>query len=176
MERSNEKALQILNEQYKSFIDLQDNWSFFSGLAEYVKTAESLAPSKALIKAMEKQRELATSVLDRLNTKSFQELTQSAQKMAEIAQKLTIQYEPAIKAITEMQDHLAGKILSSNPLAGLDNSIFEVAKTLRQSGFAEAIQQFENNQKRIQNVFGNYTFSPTLELVEEETKKIERKK
>ena len=188
-ERSNEKALAILGQQFTSFINLQDNWDFFRGLAEYIKTIQDLAQTKPIIGALEKQRQLARQVYEQMNTEAMKELTKSANKLVPIAQNLLKNYEPLIKqtneiaqkfapiakAVKEVQDRMAGLIHSSDPLYGFESDLFDVARFVRASGNEEAVKVFENNKKRNHNIYGNYTFSPVYEKIDDEKRKLERK-
>ena len=189
MERSNEKALKIVEQQYASFINLQDNWSFFRGLAEYIKTVQEMTQTKPFIEALETQRKVARQVYETMNSKAMKELTQSASKLIPIAEKILKQYgpiikqtqeiaekyQPVIKAVKEVQDRLQGRILSSNPLYAFDSDLFDVARHLKASGHEEEIKDFVNNKKRTHNIYGNFTFSPTYEAIDEEEMKLERK-
>jgi len=187
--RSNEKALAILGQQYMSFINLQDNWDFFRGLAEYTKTVQELAQTKPFVEALEKQRQLARQVYEQMNTEAMKELTKSANKLVPIAQNILKKYEPLIrqaeevaqkyapiaKAVKEVQDRMAGLIHSSDPLYGFESDLFDVARFVRASGNEEAVKVFENNKKRNHNIYGNYTFSPVYEKIDDEKRKLERK-
>lgn len=174
MTESNEKALAILGQQYSNFINLSEHWDFFRGLANYAKTVETLAPTKQIVEALEKQQEVSRKLYDQMNSRAFKELGQTAAKMMEIAQKVAKDYEPVMRAVKELQDHLNGKILSSNRLYGIENSIFDVARSLKENGFADAIKTYEDNQRRMKNIYGNYTFSASYEKLPEIRKKFER--
>jgi DNA-binding HxlR family transcriptional regulator len=104
MERSNEKALKIVEQQYASFINLQDNWSFFRGLAEYIKTVQEMTQTKPFIEALETQRKVARQVYETMNSKAMKELTQSANKLIPVAEKILKQYEPIIKQTKEIAE------------------------------------------------------------------------
>ncbi|MEN9582942.1 MAG: hypothetical protein RL641_896 [Candidatus Parcubacteria bacterium] len=207
MENSNEKALKIIEQQYKSFIDQQDKWGFFHGLAEYIKTVQELTETKPFITALEKQRQTASKVYELMNSQAMTELRKSAERVTEIAQKIIDKYKPALEkaqkaaekmaekakpaikavevyqndydriasALKEVHDQLNGHILSSNPLYALDSDLFGVARQIRASGHEAAIKEFEDDGKKVTNIYGNYTFSPTYEKIDEEKRKLERK-
>lgn len=189
MERSDEKALRIVEQQYNSFINLQDSWDFFRGLAEYTRTVREMTQTKPFIRALETQREMARKTYELMNSKAMKELTQSANKLIPIAEKVIKQYEPIIKqtqeiaekyqpvirAVQEVHDRMAGRILSSNPLYAFDSDLFDVARHLKASGHEEAVEPFVDNKKKNHNIYGNFTFSPTYEVIDEEERKLERK-
>lgn len=189
MERSNEKALKIVEQQYASFINEQDAWGFFRGLAEYTKTLQEMVQTKPFVQALEAQHKLAHKTYEIMSTKAMQELTQSANKLLPIAQKVIEQYEPIIKqtqemaqkyqplinAVQEVQDRMAGRILSSNPLYSFDSDLFDVARFMKASGHEDEIKDFVDNNKKRDNIFGNFTFSPTCEVITEEEQRVERK-
>src|SRR3989338_5081272 len=181
-EKSNEKALKIIEQQFSSFINLQDGWDFFRGLAEYTKTIQEMTQTRPIIDALERQREMARRTYEMMSTEAMKELTKSANRVTSIAQNVLKQYEPlikqtqdivekyqpVIKAVQEVQDYLNEKIVSSEPLQGLNNSIFDVVRHVRASGNAEAVKEFEDNNRKTKNIYGNYTFSPTYEKVSRE--------
>lgn len=207
MENSNEKALKIIEQQYKSFIEQQDKWGFFHGLAEYIKTVQELTETKPIVASLEKQQQIASKAYELMNSQAMTELRKSAERVTEIAQKLIDKYKPALEkaqkaaeeiaekakpaikaievyqndydriasALKEVHDQLNGHILSSNPLGALDNDLFGVARQIRASGHEGAIKEFEDDGKKITNIYGNYTFSPTYEKIDEEKRKLERK-
>lgn len=184
-----ERALKVIEQQYASFINQQNSWDFFRGLAEYTRTLQETVQTKPFIDALERQRELARKTYELMNSEAMKELTKSAKRLTTIAEGVVKQYEPmfkqvqevaekyqpVIRAVQEVHDRMAGRILSSNPLSGFDNDLFDVARFVRASGNEEAVKEFENNKKRTQNIYGNYTFSPTYENIGEEERKIERK-
>lgn len=189
VKETNEKALKIVEQQYNSFIDLPNNWEFFRGLAEYTKTIQDMTQTRPFIDALEAQRKIERTAYELMNNKAMQELMQSAQKMTSIAQNVLKPYEPlikqsqeifekfqpVIKAVQEVQDRMNGSLLSSNPLYGLDSDLFDVARFVKASGHEEAVKEFEDNEKPRDNIYGNYTFSPTYEKIYEEEQKLQRK-
>lgn len=170
-----EVALKIVEQQYKNFIDQQDKWGFFRGLAEYTKTLQELVPTKSIVEALEQQREIQRKVYEQLNTQSFQELTKSAEKITKIAEEYAKQYEPIARAVKEVEDRMKGLISSSNPLYAFESDLFDVARFVRESGHQEAIKEFEDQNKKIKNIYGDYTFSKTYDAVFEEETKLKRK-
>lgn len=171
---NNEKALKIIEQQYAAFINLNEKWDFFRGLAEYAKTLEALAPTKPIIDALEKQRQSAQALYGTMNTEALNELTKSAEEITKISEKFAKQYEPVVNAAKQLHDHLNLRILNSDRLSGLNESIFEVARRLRESGLADAIKKYEDGQRKIKNIYGDYTFSPTYEKLGDEKRKVER--
>lgn len=189
MENPNEKALKIIERQYASFIDLSDGWGFFRGLAEYTKAIQSITVCEPFIEALEKQREAAQKTYELMNTDAMRELTRSAERLTAIADAITKQYEPVfalaqemtdkyqpiIDAVTDIRERMSGSIFSSNPVGGFEADLFDVAKQIRASGHADAIKEFENDERRVKNIYGNYTFSRTYEYLEEEKDRLERR-
>ncbi|MDA1169325.1 MAG: hypothetical protein O3A36_03235 [bacterium] len=189
MENRNERALKIIEQQYASFINLTDKWDFFRGLAQYTKTVQEMTQTRPFIETLERQRALTHKVYEQMNSQAFQELTKSAQRMTEIAQKvmkdcapaiksaqlIAEKYQPIMRAMQELQDQMNGRILSSSPLYALDSDLFDVARRLKASGHEEEIKEFENNKKRNHNPQGNFTFSPVYEKLSDEETKVQRK-
>ena len=87
-EASNEKALKILEQQYSSFINQQNNWNFFLGLAEYVKTAQELAQTRSIIEFLEVQRNTSRKLYEQMNVRALKELTTSAGEIGKIVQSV----------------------------------------------------------------------------------------
>jgi len=202
MEKSNDKALKIIERQYDSFINLSDQWDFFRGLADYVKTVQEMTLTKPYIEALETQRTIARQAFEMMNTEAMRELKKSAQKMQEVADEVAKhyapmlkvveearkqaepmlkaveearkQYEPIAHAVKEVQDQLNGKMWCSNPIFHLDKSLFDIARHVKSAGFADKIKEFEDPNKKTKNIYGDYTFSPTAEKISEEEKRLER--
>lgn len=202
-----EKTLKIIEKQYTSFIDQQNNWDFFRGLAEYIKTLQETMQTKPILEAFEKQREMARKTYEMMNTDAMKELRKSAERMTKIAQevveknrpmlenaqkiakevaeqrtlalseieKYQNQYDHIANAVKEVQDHLNGRILSSRPLDALSNGLFDVARQVKASGNEEVIKEFEDENRKIKNIYGNYTFSPIYEKISDEEVRVERK-
>jgi len=173
--KSNDKALIILEQQYNSFINLQNNWDFFRGLAEYTKTLQETAQIKSVIETLEKQREVAQAIYEQVDRTAFRELSESAEQMSKTAHNIANQYKPIMQAVKEMRGYLNEMTFGSNLLDRLNSSIFTVARLLRENGFADDIKRFEDEQKRVKNIYGNYTFSPAYEVLYEEVEKLEQK-
>lgn len=169
------KALTLLGQQYNGFIGLQDHWDFFRGLADYTKTLQEMDATHSIIKEMERQQKASRKAIEQLGASAFKELSESAEQIKEFVRQTTKQYEPVKKALKEMQGYLDKTTSSSNPLWGLNNSIFETVKILKAIGLEDSVKQFEDNKKKIKNIFGNYTFSPTYEKLDEEEERLERK-
>ena len=202
MEKSNEKALKIIERQYDSFINVPDQWDFFRGLADYVKTVQEMTLTKPYIEALETQRAIARQSFELMNTGAMQELKKSAEKMQEVAQEVAKHYEPMLKiaeearkqaepmfkaieearkqyepianAVKEVQDQLTGKMWCSNPIFHLDRSLFDIARHVKSAGFADKIKEFEDPNKKTKNIYGDYTFSPTAERISDEERRLER--
>jgi len=81
LKSNNEKALKVLEQQFNSFINQQNHWDFFLGLAEYIKTIEDLNPIKQLIDELERQAKIIRNPLELMNEKAFKELNQVAKEM-----------------------------------------------------------------------------------------------
>lgn len=189
MERSNEKALKIIEQQYASFIDQQDAWHFFRGLAEYTRTLQQMTQTKPFIQALEAQHKLAHQTYEIMSSNAMQELTNAANKLIPIAEKVIKQYEPIIQqteeiarkyqplinAVQEVHSRLAGRILSSTPIYSFDSDLFDVARFMKAAGHEEEIKEFVDNNKKRDNIYGNFTFSPTAEVINEEERRVERR-
>src|SRR3989344_25165 len=176
-EKDSEKALKILGQQYENFINLQDSWDFFRGLAEYIKTVQELTETKPIVEALEKQKELARMVYEQMNASAFKEFTKSAEQLTKIAEKFAIPREPVhiARSIKEVQDYLNGSIWSSDALSGINHVLFDIARQMKMLGLSDKIKQFVDDQRRVQNIYGNYVFSPTYETLYLEKEKLERK-
>ncbi len=170
-----EKVLKILEQQYQSFINQQDNWDFFRGLAEYTKIIQNIPETKAFIETLEEQRKLAYNSYEMMNSQAMKEFTKSAQRLIVITKEITKQYEPIGKIMQEIQDRIDGRILSSKPLTSFYRELSDVVRIIQSSGYEKVIKEFENNKKETKNIYGNYIFSPTYEKIDKEEQKLKRK-
>lgn len=173
---SSEKSLKILDQQYKSFVELQEPWGFFQGLADYVKTIEDMIPTKGIVEALENQRQIAEQAYKAIDAKALKELQDAAEEITKTIQACSIQSEPITQAIKSIQDQLSGLTWSTDPLHYLDTRLFEVALGLKEIGHPEIVRSFEDEKKEIKNIYGNYTFSEAYNKVSEEKSKLEKRK
>lgn len=189
MPEGNDKVRLVLDQQFNSFINLNDKWPFFLGLAEYVKTVESFMQTKQMVQALERQREIALKAHELLNSRAMQEMTAAAERMLKItanfskmylpaieaAQRMAEQYQPILNAAADLQMRLNGQIHSSNTLSGFDHNLFDVARHIKAAGHPELVAEFEDPEKPGKNIYGDYVFSPTYPKVVEEEEKFERR-
>ena len=152
-----------------------DHWEVFRSVAEYAKTLEALMPTKSIVAALEAQRAAEREVFDQLNTQAFQELTKSMAIVSEVAQEIANQNKAVFDALKHMDDIAHGIIFSSHPLLTIDRSLLDVAVLMKNTGHGEALKEFENPNKKIKNIRGDYTFSPTLEKLDKEEERLNRK-
>jgi hypothetical protein len=169
-------AIKIVDQQYHSFVDLQEPWSFFHGLADYVKTIEDMVPTKGIIEVLEGQRQIAEQAYKAIDAKAFKELQVAAEEITKTIQASSIQFEPIAQAIKSIQDQLSGATWSTDPLHYLDMKLFEIARGLKEIGYPEIVRPFENENKKVKNIYGNYTFSEAYYKVSEEKSKLEKRK
>ena len=176
MEKSNEKALKIVEQQYKSFADTV-NWDFFRGLAQYIKTVQEMTPTKAIVEALEKQRELAIQPYMTLSTTSWEEFTKAGEEVIKMVKSINEQQE---KYKIEMDDtmlqisqQMAGLLSTKDPLHFFNNNLLDVATKIKALGFGDTIKKFEDATKT--NAYANYTFSPTYEKADYEKRTLERR-
>lgn len=174
MEKESEKAktLALLGHQYKGFINSQDNWEFFRGLADYTKTLQEMSATKPLIEIMESQREASQKLIEQMGRVATKELATTVQKMQEITSNLSTDHKPLIKLFEATNKQLAQSANSLRPLHEVNNGLVEVVQKLNHNGFSDAIKQF---QEARENATGEYVFSPTYEKLIHEKEKIERR-
>jgi hypothetical protein len=63
---------------------------------------------------------------------------------------------------------------TSNPVHHLDSSLFTAARYIKAAGFEEKIKEFEDPERKRQNIYGNYTFSQASEKLSDEEKRFKR--
>ena len=171
-----EKALKIVEQQYKGFAD-SINWDFFRGLAQYTKTVQEMMPTKAIVDALEKQRELAIKPYMTLSKTSWEEFTKSAEEVRKIVKSINEQqkkYKIELpETMLEIEQQLTGQLLTDDPLKFFNDNLLEVATRIKALGFADTIKKFEDAKKT--NIYANYTFSPTYEKADYEKMVLERR-
>ena len=170
-----EKALKIVEQQYKGFAD-SINWDFFRGLAQYTKTVKEMMPTKAIVEELEKQRELAIKPYMTLSKTSWEEFVKAGEEVIKIVKSINEQQEKynilLPETMSEIQLQLTGNLFTDDPLKLFNNNLLEVATRIKALGFADTIKKFEDATKT--NVYANYTFSPTYEKAEYEKMALER--
>jgi hypothetical protein len=170
--KDKEKALKILEEHYKTIKDQQSSWDFFLNTAEYVKFIKQNKQFSESLKNLGEQQRKAYEAFNRVDNKAIKELENASKTITDSIKKLNINLSPLNNTMKELQQYNAGGILSSIPkVHALDNYLFDIARHLKESGFNDVIKRFEDENKKIKNIYGNFTFSQTLPLrdrVEEE--------
>ena len=172
-EKSNEKALKIIEQQYNGFIDA-DGWDFFRGLADYVKSIQEMASTRELVDALTEQQKAAEAIYEQVNAKALEELEINARTIIQAVEDATIQTESVMNALKPITDALNNLTLSMDPLHWLDTKLFELARGLKDVGHPEIVRPFEDPNKKVKNIYGNYTFSKTYDKVAIEKYKLER--
>ena len=171
-----EKALKIVEQQYTAFANTLNDWDFFRGLAQYTKTVQEMMPTKAIVEALEKQRELAIKPYMTLSKTSWEEFKKAGEEVIKIVKSINEQQEKynilLPETMTEIHLQLTGNIFTDDPLKLFNNNLLEVATRVKALGFGDTIKKFEDATRT--RVYANYTFSPTYEKAEYEKMTLER--
>ncbi len=175
---SRENALKILEEYYKVAKEQMSAWDFFLNTAEYVRFVQNNSQLTEAVKKLEERHKQAYEAFQKIDNRAIRELENATKTITETIKRANINLEPVNNVLRELQAYNAGGILRSmSKVHKLDEYLFNIARTLKASGFENAIQQFIDNQKKAQNIYGNFIFSPTLPLRDdaEEELKIKQK-
>jgi hypothetical protein len=172
-EKSNEKALKIIERQYNSLIDA-NGWDFFRGLADFAKIIQEMDQTRELVEALMKEQKAAEAVYEEIYTKALTELEDNARAVIQAVQDSAIEAESVMNALKPVQDALDGLTWSTDQLHWLDSKLFELARGLKDVGHPEIVKPFEDPNKKVKNIYGNYTFSKTYDKVAIEKYKLEK--
>lgn len=172
-----ENALKILEEHYKVAKEQKDAWDFFLNTAEYVRFVQSNSQLAEAVKKLEEQQKQAYEIFHKIDFKAIEELQNNAKAITEIVKRQNISLDPVNNFIKELQAFDEGHILSSIPRAHqLDEYLFGIARALKANGFENIVQQFVDTQKKVKNMYGNFTFSPTLPLRDDAEQELQIKR
>ena len=175
--RNNENTLKLLEEYYKSAKEQKDAWDFFLNTAEYVRFVQQNSNFAEAIRQLEEQQKRAYEIFHKIDNRAIKELENATKTITETIKRLNINLEPVNNVIKELEGYYAGLILSSVSKAHkLDTYLFDIARHLKASGFENIIQQFVDEQKKIKNIYGNFTFSQTLPLRDEAERELGMKR
>jgi len=165
MKHSKANTLKILEEYYKVAREQKDAWDFFLNTAEYVRFVQGNSQLSEAVKQLEEQQKQAYEVFRKIDNKAIKELENVAKTVTETIKRLKINLEPVNNVLKELKQYNAGSILSSMSKAHkLDYYLFDIARNLKAGGFLNAVKQFIDEEKKVKNIYGNFTFSQTLPL------------
>lgn len=172
-----ENALKILEMHYKTLKEQKDAWNFFLSTAEYIKFIQQDNNFTESIRKLGEQQKRAYEEFNQIDQKAIEELKNAEETIIEDIKRLNINLEPVNNAIRELQAYNAGGIISSvSKVHKLDEYLFNIARFLKENGFENIVQSFIDEQKKIKNIYGNFTFSKTLPLRDNAEKELDIKR
>jgi hypothetical protein len=162
---------------YSSFANSQSDWHFFLGIADYVKYAVEHETTNELLKKIIKKRQQDFEEVIQLEEKAIKELNQSKEKILKIVKKHKLSNDVLDRKIEELKRYEEGEIESSRSRSdALKDYLFDISKNISESGHVELLQEFIDNNRQPQNIYGNFVFSKTIPKLYEEKEKLEQKK
>lgn len=167
----------LLKNYHDSFINQTNSWNFFIGLADYTKfVAEDETCSHIISELLKERDELINKRLE-LEKQSIEELKKSKKKIFDIIKNKGLNYKSLDDKIKEFEAFESGKILTSKARAeAYDDYLRELAINLFQNKHKELLADFADNDREIENIYGNYSFSKTLSEYRKEVDKFSEKR
>lgn len=166
----------ILKQYYQSFIKSDNLWTFFLGIADYVKyIIENPEIGKIISKILAERDELRKTS-NEYEKQTLIELGDSEKELLKIIKDNNLVSEELSESIRELEGYKNGGILSSKTLSdSIDECLFNIARHTKKIGSENLVKKFIDSKTRHQNVYGNFVFSKTLEKRQKHSNLIEEK-
>lgn len=170
--------IENLTNYYNSFINSENGWNFFVGLKDYVNYINETPSLKKSTDKLNKERKAFNYKEGRLEKEAINELLSSKNKLSKI---LKINNLLNIKEIDnffeEIDKHLKKEISSSWKLSdNIDSLLFNICITVPEKNKLSLLKLFEDKNPENNNIYGNFTFSKTLNKRRDLTREIEFKR
>ncbi len=170
-------VIEILERYYKPFIDEKNEWNFFLGLADYVKFIAENKEFTPILLNIKKQKEKDYKKLVDLEKRVAKELDISKKRLLEIIKKNKISYESLNNELRKLKTFEEGGTEGEKyKVMILDDILFSIARDMVNNGHSKILQEFVDNNREPQNIFGNFVFSKTIHLFVREQERVDFKK
>ena len=164
------REIDNLKEHYNSFINSADNWSFFLGVANYVKfILENKRLDKITDEIFIARKNALGKELAECEDQTLKEIRNSHEKILAIIKKNIPEEKmaenPEIKKMLDsFNDFNEGRSFSSEPLSGtLERHLFDIVRNVNEvCGGEKLFTDFIDPNPQHQNIYGNFIFSETL--------------
>ncbi len=160
-------SLDNLKGNLSVFIDLSSGWEFFVGIRDYVNYINNTPELKSLVSNLEKDRETLLVQDLPLEKITEKELLNSLTKIRVIITKNKLEADPEIaKIIYNIESYLnpsGGLSMSGEVSDNLNNFLFDICRSVPEEKRFILFKQFINKNPVRKNIYGNFTFSGTLE-------------
>ena len=168
---------QILENYYQPLKETKNNWDFVVALSDYVNYIKQELELNPIIEDIKKERQKDYKEYFELKEKSLKEINQAKKKLLKIINNNKINFEELNNIIKKLKNFEEGKItISGLKIFNIENYLFEICKALSQKGYKDLLKEFINDERKPQNIYGNFVFSRSLFLFKEELEKIEHLK
>ncbi len=139
----NDKIINNLERYYKGFIDQQDNWAFFLGLAYYVDFVLETPETKKITDLLVQERINEENKTKKLGDGLLKEVKPVKEILFKKIKDAGISYPELNYEIQDYEEHESGKAVSSNPLpVMLAECVHDIIWSLSQNGHKELIKDF----------------------------------
>ena len=118
-----------------------------------------------IIQDIEKARQKDYKKYFKLKEKSLKEINQAKKKLLKIISDNKINFEESNDIIKNLEHFEKGEItISGLKVFNIENYLFEICKALSQKGYKDLLKEFINDERKPQNIYGNFVFSRSLFL------------
>jgi hypothetical protein len=173
------KEAENLNNYFDCFIKLDNGWTFFVGIKDYVRYINETREFKAFVDNLKQERSVLLEEESSLEKVSEKELLDSLTKVRAIIAKNKLENNPEIKRITnDIKSYLnpnGGLRISGKLSDNLNDYFFEICRNTPEQKRFDLFKQFIDKSPRRQNIYGNFSFSRTIEKRRDLTYHIEHR-
>lgn len=165
-----------LKQNFQSFIERTNAYDFFIGLADYTNYILETPMLKKIVDEIMKEKNIEHKKLTYLEEKSLEELREAKKKLLTIIadnniNTTSLEGKRSMSSgicdglLNEIEQFEKGEIsISGFHGDNLEMYLFDIAVGIAEQGYKNLVQEFIDQNRRPQNIRGNFVFSKTLHL------------
>lgn len=159
------------------FIDSPNGWDFFVGIKDYVQYILENPDLKAHVENLQKERKSLLEAEQTAELETKKELLISLSKIRKIVKENKLDGISEIKEILEdIESYQTNRLQMSGKFSdNLDHFLFEICRNTPEDKRFVLFKNFIDEDKEQKNIYGNFSFSSTLEDRRKLTKYIEHR-
>lgn len=159
--------LDNLNAHLSILKDSNKGWEFFVSLKDYVNFINGSSDFKKITEDLKEPRDVLTKERTALENKSVEELTGSLSIISTIVSKNGLNKNQKIgKILSDINNYInpnGGLQISGNVSDNLEHFLFEICQNVPEEERFVLFEQFIDKNPKYNNVYGNFSFSKTIE-------------
>ncbi|HAH04282.1 TPA: hypothetical protein DCL28_01835 [Candidatus Komeilibacteria bacterium] len=173
-----QNLINSLDRKYKSFINEKSDWSFYLGIADYIKYIKEtpkiyqVIENKILSEYSKEQEKL-----QKIRDKADDEILKAKDKLFRIIENKKLSYE-SLKKTIEVYQQYENNDRNSNltQTENLNSALEDIVRNLYENGYKKIVKDFVSEKQDYPDLMEAFIFSPSMNEYYKESKKFEAKK